>query len=259
MKNRVKDLIAQGRPAIGHWLSLPCPSVAEILSLSGMDWLLLDAEHSPTGEETFEDMIRAFKDTQVVPLMRVVGNDPFHIKKALDRGAMGVICPLVNTEEEARAAVEACRYPPEGIRGVAGTRASAYGGNLQEYFETWNQEVLTIVQIETREAVLNVEKIAQVPGVDVLFIGPNDLSANLGLFGQYQHPDFVGAVDRVLTAALRADKASGYMAFSPQEVLECVDKGIQFIAAGTDARLLARAAQETYQAIRQGLSERDLP
>ena len=241
---------------MGHWVSIPSPSVAEILSGVGMDWLLLDAEHGPSGDEAIEDLCRAMKGTGVVPLIRVAGNDPFLIKKALDRGAMGVICPLVNTEEEARAAVEACRYPPDGIRGVAGTRANAFGSDLEEYFRRWNEEVLVVVQIETREALSNVESIAGVPGVDALFIGPNDLSANLGLFGQYDHPEFIEAVGRVLAAARNAGKASGYMAFSSGETLHCVDRGIQFIAAGTDARLLQKAAEDTYGEIAAGLRER---
>lgn len=257
-KNRVKELLKNGLPAVGHWVGLPCPAVSEILARTGPDWLLIDDEHGPLGGECIENHLRAMEGTGTVPLIRVAGTDPVLIKKALDRGAMGVICPLVNTPEQARLAVQASMYPPEGIRGVAGTRASRYGADLPEYYRSWNHEVLVIVQIETREALSNVESIAAVPGVDVLFIGPYDLSANMGLFTEFDHPEFQEAVDRVISAARTAGIASGYLAGSADEVLRCVDRGIQFVAAGTDARLLGLTAERLYCAVEDGLRERGL-
>lgn len=224
----------------------------------GMDWLLLDDEHGPMSSDGIENHLRAIKNSGVVPLIRVAGNDPVLIKKALDRGAMGVICPLVNTADEARLAVEACMYPPEGIRGAAGTRINRFGADLVEYYRQWNREVVVIVQIETREALANVEAIAAVPGVDVLFIGPYDLSASLNMFTEFDRPEFQQAVDRIIGAARGAGIASGYMAGSPDEVLRCVDRGIQFVAAGTDARLLALAAEKVYGHIGEGLKERGI-
>jgi 2-keto-3-deoxy-L-rhamnonate aldolase RhmA len=255
--NLVKEKIKQGIPAIGHWLSLPCSAVAELLADIGMDWLLIDTEHSPTDYETLEDIIRAMKGTDVVPLVRVAGNDPVLIKKALDRGAYGVIVPLVNTAEAAARAVAAAKYPPEGMRGVAGTRVSGWGKNLREYFTKWNQDGLVILQIETAQALENVEKIAAVPGVDVLFIGPADLSANLGVFQQFDHPKFIKAVDRIKAAAAENGIATGFMASGAESVLAKVDEGFKFIAVGTDARLLAAAAQTTYKAISEGLTKRE--
>jgi len=254
--NPVKVRLQQGLPAVGHWLSLASPPVVEIMVAAGMDWLMIDTEHSPAEAETVEDMIRAMKGTTVVPLVRVAGNDPVLIKKALDRGALGVLVPLVSTPEQAAAAVAASRYPPEGIRGVAGTRASRYGADLPRYFAGWNERVLVAIQIETRAALENVEAIAATPGVDVLFVGPNDLSAGLGCFRQFDHPAFVQAVARVLRAARAAGRAAGYMTSGAPEALERIDQGFRFVALGSDARLLAGAATAAYEELRRRLGER---
>lgn len=256
MANRVKERLKQGLPSVGYWVSLPSPTVAEIMAGFNMDWIMIDTEHGPADYERVEDLLRAIEGTGVVPLIRVADNNTALIKKALDRGAYGVLVPLVNNADEAAAAVSAAKYPPEGIRGVAGTRVSRFGMSLKEYFGSWNNDVLVALQIETRQALENVEEIAAVPGVDVLFIGPNDLSANLGLFQQFDHPEFLGAVSRILKAAQDNRIAAGYMASSPATVLAKADEGFQFIAGGTDARLLMAAIQDATQQIKQGLRER---
>lgn len=251
--NPLKSRLAQGLPTVGHWIGIPSPSIVELLAAFEMDWLLLDTEHGPANTETIEDQLRAMKGTNVTPLIRVVANDPGLIKQALDRGAYGVIVPLVNTPEQAQAAVAAAKYPPEGIRGVAGSRVNRYGADLVDYFARWNSQVVVICQVETTEALANVEQIASTPGVDVLFIGPNDLSANLGCFRQFDHPEFKAAVERVLVATRRYGIAAGYMASGAEETLERVGQGFRFVAAGSDSRLLAGAAASTYAKIRAGL------
>ncbi len=256
IENRAKRRLQQGYPVIGHWISLPSPALVELLAGFGMDWLVIDTEHGPAGWETVEDMIRAMKGTVVTPLVRVAANDPAVIKKALDRGVLGAVIPLVGTAEEARAAVAACRYPPEGIRGVAGTRASRYGADLPQYVAEWNREVLVVCQVETAGALDNVEAIAATPGVDVLFVGPNDLSANLDRFRQFDHPDFTRAVDRILAAAGRHGVATGYMAGSVEEALARIDQGFRFMALGSDARLLAGAAAAVYGQMHKALEGR---
>ncbi len=256
LNNTVKQRLADGLPAVGQWISLPSPSIVELIASFQPDWLLIDTEHSPAEGETVEHALRAMNGTDVVPLVRVAANDQALIKKALDRGAYGVVVPLVNTLEQAQAAVAAAKYPPEGIRGVAGTRASRYGMDLPDYFARWNSQVLMICQIETAEALENVDVIATVPGVDVLFIGPNDLSANLNLFRQFDDPEFKRAVDRVLGAAERHHIAAGYMASTADEVLERIDQGFRFVSAGSDTRLLAAAASAAFGKIKAGLAER---
>ncbi len=253
MANRVKELLRQGKPAIGHWLSFPSPDVSELLAGFGMDWMLIDTEHGPASYEDVENIVRAVTPHGVVPLVRVGENSPALIKRALDRGAAVVVVPMVNTAEEARAAVAACKFPPEGIRGVAGTRAARYGLDAKAYFERWNRDVIVVVQVETRQGVANVEAIAEVPGVDVLFIGPSDLSASLGCFLQLDHPDFTAAVARILAAGRRHGVAVGYLATGADAALARVREGVTFIAVVTDSKLLADAAQTTYRKVREGL------
>lgn len=255
-ENPVKQRLLRGEPVVGHWISFPCPAVVELLASFQMDWLLIDAEHGAADWERVEDLLRAMAGSGVTPLVRVAANDPALVKRALDRGAYGVLVPLVSTPEQAQAAVAAAKYPPEGIRGVAGSRINRYGADLPDYFAQWNQQVLVMVQVETTEALARVDEIAAVPGVDVLFIGPNDLSASLGVFRQFDRTEYREAVDRILDAARRHGKACGYMASSPEEVLERIDQGFRFVAAGSDARLLAAAAAAAYGTIRRGLSER---
>ncbi len=249
MRNRVKRKIARREPTVGNWIHLPSPSVVEILSQVEMDWLVFDTEHGSYGEEALEDMMRAMHGTGVTPIVRVAETNPALIKKALDRGAYGVICPLVNTTHEAELAVSACKYPPAGMRGVAGTRASRYGMDMGEYYRTCNDEILVICQIETEEALENVGEIAAVPGVDVLFIGPYDLSANLGLFGQIEEQAFREAVARVQRAAQDNGIAVGYYAADADEVRERIGQGMTFVSLGSDVAFLAGAATAAYAAI----------
>ncbi|MFN3285198.1 MAG: HpcH/HpaI aldolase family protein [bacterium] len=256
MRNLVKHRLQEGGVAVGYWLTLPSPSVAEILGALPLDWLLVDLEHSPIGWETLEDMLRALRGTPVVPLVRVPSGEAPVLKRALDRGPWGVVVPLVGSAEEARRVVAACRYPPDGIRGVAGTRASGYGTTLPEYFSTWNREVLIACQVETLQAVESVDEIAAVDGVDVLFVGPNDLSANLQRWRDLESEDFRRAVDRVLAAARRHGKAAGVMCTGPEDALARVDQGFRFIALGSDARLLSAAAARATDTFRAGLRAR---
>jgi len=255
IENRVKRRLQQDLPVIGHWLSFPCPAVAELLSAFEPDWLVVDTEHGPSSWETVEDQLRAMRGTGVTPIVRVAGNDPALIKLALDRGAMGVIVPLVSSPEEARRAVLASRYPPEGIRGVAGTRASRYGLELAEYFAAWNREALVICQVETLPGLEQAEEIAAVEGVDVLFVGPNDLSASVGHFRRFEAPEYEEAVQRVLAAARRRGKAAGYLASDPEEALRRIAQGFRFVGIGSDSRLLAAAASSVLRQVRAGLEE----
>ncbi len=254
--NPLKHRLARGEPVVGHWISLPSPSIMELMASFDPDWLLIDTEHGPADWERVEDLLRAMRGTNVVPLIRVTANDPALIKRALDRGAYGVLVPLVNDAEQARAAVAAAKYPPEGIRGVAGTRVNRFGTDLPEYFAQWNSQVVVMCQVETIEALENVDAIAAVPGVDVLFIGPNDLSASLGVFRKFDHPEFLAAVDRILKAAVHHGIAAGYMCSSAEETLQRIDQGFRFVAGGSDARLLGAAAASFYGKVKSALAER---
>ena len=252
--NAVKERLRHGLPTIGLWVSLPCASSVELLASLGMDWLLIDTEHGPMTLETVEDLIRGTRGSGVTPIIRVAGNDVALIKQALDRGALGVLVPLVNSAAEAQAAVRAAKYPPEGVRGVAGTRVNRFGLDLPEYFARWNQEVLVACQVETAAAVEHVEEIAAVPGLDVLFIGPNDLSANLNVFREFDSPIFVQAIARIHRAAQSRGVAVGYLAAGVEETLACIRRGFLFVGAGSDARLLGGAVASTMSAIRSQMT-----
>ncbi len=254
--NRVKQLLQRGEPAVGHWITVPSTAVVELMAGARMDWLLIDTEHGATDWETVEDMIRTLNGTDVVPLVRVGANDPALFKKALDRGALGTITPMVGTPEQARAAVAASKYPPAGIRGAAGSRANRYGADIVQYVAEWNDQVLVILQVETVEALKNVDAIAAVPGVDVLFIGPNDLSAGLGHFRQFDHPEYISAVAKIMQAVRAHGKIAGIMTGGADETLARIDQGFRFVAVGSDARLLAGAVGSAYEKIRAGLVER---
>ncbi|OGT25032.1 MAG: hypothetical protein A2Z17_06535, partial [Gammaproteobacteria bacterium RBG_16_66_13] len=251
-ENAVKERIRHGMPTFGLWISLPCPSSVELLASFGMDWLLFDTEHGPATLETTEDLIRAAERSGVLPITRVAANDAALIKQALDRGAYGVLVPLVSSAAEARSAVRAAKYPPDGIRGVAGTRVNRFGMDLPQYFAAWNEQVLVACQVETAEAVEHIDEIAAVAGLDVLFIGPNDLSASLNVFRQFDQPAFTNAVDKIQQAARTHGVAVGYLASGAEETLACVERGFLFVGAGSDARLLGSAAATLVSTIRAG-------
>lgn len=241
----------------GHWLSTPSPQIAEQLALTDADFVVIDTEHAPTGTESVEACVRAVDAANArgdegesggddagdgddtAPVVRVAWNDHVRIKRALDTGAAGVMAPQVNTREEAEEFVAAARYPPEGRRGVAGTRASAYGRDLDDYYEHANDRVATIAQIETETAVENVADIAAVDGLDALLVGPADLSADLGVFGEYDAERFLGAVERVL-----ADSAVpvGTLATSSAEIDHWAQLGYDYQIVGVDAGYVAAGA-----------------
>ncbi len=259
ISNKVKQRLGEGHVVIGQWISLPSPAVAELVSSVGLDWLVIDTEHGPADWETVEEIVRAMKGTETAPFIRVPANDPALIKKGLDRGVLGVVVPLVSTAAQATAAVAAAKFPPAGMRGVAGTRASRYGLDLADYVAQWNQQSLVICQVETPEATQNAEAIAAVAGVDVLFVGPNDLSATLGVFRQFEHPDFKRAVDRILSAARTHRKTAGIMASSADDALMWIERGFRFVSVSSDARTLAAATAAAYEKVKTGLKERKLP
>ena len=216
---------------------------------AGFDWLLLDREHGAGHEETLLHQLQAIDTTPACPIVRVAWNDATRIKLALDLGASGIMVPYVNTAEEARQAVAAMRYHPQGTRGVARfTRAAGFSMEFDTYFAEANESLLTIVQIETVEAVLHAEEIAQVEGVDVLFVGPLDLSVNLGIPQQLSHPDFRQAIRRVISAAKRAGKAAGTLLANADQIAPAIADGYTFIAVGSDGGLVANGLKNLVSA-----------
>src|SRR5262245_7898624 len=176
----------------GTFLGLGSPLTVEIAGLTGFDFLVIDHEHGPGGEDTLLHQLQAASATPAFPIVRVAMNETPRFKRVLDAGAFGVMVPLVNSAAEARAAVTAMRYPPHGIRGVAKFhRGVAFGAEFEEYYLHGHERLVCITQIETKQALLNIDEIADVEGADVLFVGPTDLSHNMGIRDQYDHPQFV--------------------------------------------------------------------
>ena len=250
-RNRVKQLLHSGKPALGSWVQIGHPDVAEIMASVGFDWLVLDNEHGPLSIETSQLLIQGMSSTETVPMVRVPWNDMVEIKRALDIGAYGVVIPSVNSKEEAQYAVRACQYPPAGVRGVGPRRASRYGLDMTEYVHQANDEILVVVQVETPQAIEHIDEILSVDGIDAFFIGPYDLSASLGYLGQPDHPKVVETFYKLLDAGKRAGVAGGIHATSLELAQRYIGRGFQFVALSGDGGLLIRGCQEILEGVRK--------
>jgi 4-hydroxy-2-oxoheptanedioate aldolase len=217
---------------------------------AGYQWALVDLEHGAGDERDTLAQMQALAATGCAAIVRVESNQRQRVHRVLDNGAHGIMFPRIDTEEDARAAVAAMRYPPEGVRGVAfANRACAYGAGLKAYLEN-SADLLTIVQIESRFALENVDRIAAVPGVDVLFIGPSDLSHSMGILGQVDRPEFRAALETTAQAAARHGKQAGILLPRPDLYADYQALGYRFLACGSDAVLLANAARNLVASLR---------
>jgi len=226
------------------WVCSGSPLVAEICAGSGLDWLLVDAEHSPNGLESLLAQLQAVHGHPVTPVVRPPVADPVLIKQYLDLGVQNLLVPMVDTPEQARAVVRATAYPPAGVRGVGSAlaRASRWG-RVEGYLSYAAASISVVVQIESAEAVANVESIAATDGVDGLFIGPSDLAASLGVLGRQDHPDVQEAVLHCLAAAGRLGRKVGVNAFDPALARRYLHAGADFVLVGADVQLLARGSE----------------
>jgi 4-hydroxy-2-oxoheptanedioate aldolase len=250
-KNPVKEKLKTGQAVAGVFCNIPSPASVEMLGLMGYDFVIIDAEHGPMDVEACEHMVRAADASGIVPLVRVAVNLPQNILRYLDAGALGVQIPMVNTREEAERVVASTKYPPQGRRGLAATRAAGYGAGigLSEYVTVANEETLVIVQAETREALANLEEIASVDMVDMVFLGPTDLSAALGYPGQATHPEVLAAIEEAGKTILRAGKAAGTIARDLGAYTHWREQGFQYLCTGL-TNLIAEAGRAYIQGIR---------
>ncbi|WP_458186715.1 HpcH/HpaI aldolase family protein [Haladaptatus sp. NG-WS-4] len=246
--DELRRSILAGESVVGTWITIGHPTVAELSAELDFDFAVIDAEHSSMSLESVENLARAVDAAsgETEPLVRVPDADPARIKRVLDTGVSGVIVPMVETVEQARSVVEATCYPPEGIRGVAGSRASRYGLDLADYFERANDELLVVVQIETATGVENADAIAAVDGIDALFVGPADLSASVGRFGETDSLNT--EVSAVLDAAHAADTPVGTIALDPDDVTRWADAGFDFQVVGIDFDYLVEGATRARRA-----------
>ena len=245
----LKNRLANGDTLIGTILSMPSPETSELMALAGFDWLFIDLEHGPMGFLEAQRMIQATQG-KCASLVRVPENTEVAMKKALDIGAEGIIAPRVNTAEEAASIVAYSKYAPDGQRGVGATRAHGYGIQFQEYVENANAQTLVVVQIEHIEGVNQIDSIVAVEGVDVIFVGPYDLSASMGLIGEVAHPDVLAAIEKVGKACKEVDKPMGFFGMTAEAVQPAMDKGYQLITCGTDTGFLAAGAQAILSALK---------
>jgi 2-keto-3-deoxy-L-rhamnonate aldolase RhmA len=250
-----KEKMHNGGVCFGTCVTFSDLAVSEALGSAGLDFLWIDAEHAPLSIETIQTHVLAAELAGVMPIVRVPWNDPVLIKQALDVGAIGIIAPLIRTAAEARRVVAACRYPPHGIRGYGPRRPSNYGrtGGL-EFCQTANENVIPIVQIEHIEAVNNIDEILETPGVEVIVIGPNDLSGSMGLITQTRHPEVLRAIETVIAKARERGVFVGMgIGEDVQAALEWVGKGVQWVALGSDTSLLVGAIDRIMAAMREGI------
>ena len=254
----IRDFVGRLRagPMLGAWSSVGHPAVSTILSRSGFDWLVLDAEHGMFSSDSIRACLDAAQPTGIPTLVRVPANDPTILKTILDLGPDGVVIPMVNTADDARAAVAACRYPPDGRRGFGAGRGAVYGLEYARYAAIANQAIAVIVQIEHVDAVANVEEIARVPGLTGLFIGPTDLSASMGLLAQPGHPRMREAITAVIQAGAGAGLPVGSFCGSEAEAVERIAAGARFVAWNNDLGLLAEAASGSVARIRAASTTR---
>ena len=251
--NKVKELFKKKEPALGAWVTIQHPDVVEIMSTLPFDWLMFDMEHTPSDISTLQTILPALNGTDIVPFTRAPWNDMVAIKRLLDLGFKGLLVPYVNSKEEAEAVVRACRYPPKGVRGVGPRRATRYGSiDIVEYFNNFEKEDLIIgIQIETQKALDNIYEILSVEGIELAFVGPNDLSANLGVFRQFDHPKFQKAIDLVLNACDDKGVTPGIFAGGPDAAKKWIEKGFRFVSIAHDYSTLRRAYLNALNDVRE--------
>lgn len=240
--NEFKQALKAGKPQIGIWSSLCSPISAEVLADAGFDWVLLDTEHSPNELPVVQNQLDALLAGRTEGIVRPAWNDTVLIKRYLDVGARTLLLPYVQNPEEAKRAVAATRYPPQGVRGVSGcTRANRYG-RVKDYFKRVHDELCVLVQVETMSAMQHIEAIAAIDGVDGIFIGPNDLAADMGHLGNWQHPEVWKVMEDAAKRIRKAGKAPGILV-GEADGQRCLDMGYLFVAVGSDLVMLARGSE----------------
>lgn len=227
------------------WVCSGSPLVAEICAGGGLDWLLIDMEHAPNGLESVLAQLQAVAPYDATPVVRVPSDDPVVIKQVLDLGAQNLLVPMVSTVDQARAVVNAVRYPPHGRRGVGSALGrSARWNRVDNYLANADAHVSLTVQVETSSAVDAAGDISAVDGIDAVFVGPSDLAASMGLLGQQTHPDVTAAVLRAFDAVRKAGKPVGVNAFDPGVAQRYLDAGATFVLVAADVTVVARASED---------------
>ncbi|KAL2865544.1 HpcH/HpaI aldolase family protein [Aspergillus lucknowensis] len=243
LQTSLKRAAARQAPSVGQWLEFPGYALAKTVAQLGEDWVLIDCEHGAIDDREMHLQVAAVASAGVSPIVRIPSSEPWMMKRALDAGAHGIMVPMCETKEQAEAIVSGCRYPPFGTRGAGAMFAhSAFNQSPREYFTTANDHIIVIVQIESRRAVENCEEIAGVDGVDMLFIGPNDLASSMG-YVAFDHggiEEVQSAIARVLKAAKGRGKYAGHFALGAEEAAKRWAQGFDFVNCGADIVAVTR-------------------
>ncbi|HLI12327.1 MAG TPA: aldolase/citrate lyase family protein [Alphaproteobacteria bacterium] len=243
-ENTAKKRLAEGKKVLGCWLQGEGILAAELIGYAGFDFAIIDHEHAPGSFVSAISLIQAVSASGTTVMMRVPWNDPVYLKRALDIGIEGVMIPMVETAEQARAAVAACRFPPYGIRGNAtgGIRGADFGLSQRKYLDTAHEQLLIMCQVETVKTVENIPEIAQVEGVDVLFIGPNDLASSIGKPSRFDDPEVMALLERAETAIKAAGKRLAAVPFGPYGWQDLFDRGYDLVVGAGDLALVRMGA-----------------
>ena len=246
--NNIKEAWSKGQATVNGWLSIPSSVSAEFMAHQGWDSLTIDLQHGLVDYQTALTMLQAVSSKEATPLARVPWLEAGIIMKLLDAGAYGIICPMINTPEDAQRFVSYCRYAPVGQRSFGPTRAVMYAG--ADYAQHANETVLTLAMIETRQALDNVEAIAATPGLDGVYIGPSDLSLSMGYAPKLdqEEPVVVEAIEKIRKAAKTAGISAGIHCLEPAYARRMIEQGFDMVTIGSDIRLLSAAANDAVKA-----------
>jgi len=248
---KLRQRLGAGGTALGSWLTLGSAAAAEIMAHAGFDFLIIDGEHTAAGLDSVQVLLQAMSGTDTIPVLRVPSNDRTMVKVALDVGVKGIMIPMVNDREQAANAVAACKYPPEGVRGIGPGRASLFGKRIREYLGTANDDILVFIIAEHAQALANIKEIVAVPGIDAVFFGYYDYAASIGLRHDPDHPSVLAARGAVVDAARSAGVAAAYAAGSPAHAKELVKLGFQVITIGGDAGFIIGGSQSVIGGMRE--------
>jgi 2-dehydro-3-deoxyglucarate aldolase len=254
MKNKFKKALLDKQITLGGWMQIGHPAIAEIFARRGFNWICVDLEHGAIELETMTNIFRTIDAYDCVSVARLPLNDPVWIHRSLDAGARGLIIPMVKTADDAENAIKEAKYPPRGVRGFGYSRANMHGIDFDDYIKTANDEITMIMQIEHKDAIDNLEDIVNVDGVDALFIGPLDLSGSMGITGQMEHPDMVGALDKYKEVAKNTNKSFGMHIVRPDEdnIKSTIEQGYTMIALGLDNVFLDEMSKQVLKFLKYG-------
>lgn len=244
LRNKLKRMLLEGKTAFGSFVTFNSPDIVEIMALSGFDFVVIDTEHGPLSVESTQNLIVAAESRGITPITRVTEGSETTILRSLDVGTHGIQVPQVNSMETARKIVSFAKYYPDGQRGAAFPRAADYGAvSLEEYFKTANVETMVIAHCENKECLNDLEQIAAIPGIDVLFLGPFDMSQSLGIPGQVDHPLLQEIAERVVKTAEKAGKAAGIFAVNGEQAKRRAEQGFRYVTVGMDNIFLANVCR----------------